>query len=64
MDERHADQTGRLVPGSVQLTTAQWRWLQDRSRKNYSRSVSAEVRVIVAEAMEREKQQSEAKLVA
>jgi hypothetical protein len=36
---------------NVQLPVTQWRWLQQQSEQNFSRSVSAELRRIVAAAM-------------
>ena len=56
MDDEEEQGHERLVPGSVQLTVRQWAWLRGRSREDYSRSISAQVRQIVAEAMVHERE--------
>ncbi len=45
------------VSGTIQLIPAQWKWLRDRSERNFSRSISAELRRLVAAAMEEEARQ-------
>jgi len=57
------DQDGeesRPTSGTLQLVPAQWEWLRERSRRNLSRSLSAELRRIVADAMEREARETAA----
>lgn len=55
MDEEE-QQKRDLVTRSVQLAPEQWKWLDALARRNYSRSAAAELRKIVADAMERERE--------
>ena len=52
MDEDEA--TRRLVPGTVSLEPRQWHWLEQRARASLSRSMAAELRRLIADAMEEE----------
>jgi hypothetical protein len=59
---RKGDQSGlsarerkrRLETKSIQLGVDQWLWLEARAERTYSRSAAAEIRRMVADAMERE----------
>lgn len=44
----------RLETRSVQLGMKQWQWLEGKSERSYSGSVAAELRMLVANAMEQE----------
>lgn len=39
---------------NIQLTRSQWRWIDELVRRNHSRSRAAEVRKLIADAMEKE----------
>ena len=43
---------------SVQLPRKQWRWLDERVRRHFSRSRAAEIRRLIAEAMEAEQKEA------
>ena len=45
---------------SVQLPRKQWRWLDERVKRHFSRSRAAELRRIVAAAMEAEQKETAA----
>lgn len=45
---------------SVQLPRKQWRWLDERVRRHFSRSRGAEIRRLIADAMEAEQRQETA----
>jgi hypothetical protein len=44
----------RLKSRTIQLGDEQWDWLDRRAERTYSRSASAEIRQLVAAAMEEE----------
>jgi hypothetical protein len=44
----------RFKSRSIQLADEQWDWLDARAERTYSRSASAEIRQLVAAAMEEE----------
>ncbi len=54
------DDERKPVSGTIQLTPAQWKWLRDLANRNFSRSISAELRRLVAAAMEEEARQGTA----